>query len=393
MEKSSQDVDPLSSVEKARLGVEPFSSFEKLLSKGQRNRELESEQDSQLVRERILSEQRYSWLLWKESWSCAAQSRLSEAQSDLDRRVEIAKCWYCSLWNLDVAPTPRMELYQAHQLSDQLQREKGLSSEEIEMRNRAFQEDRAGDCQEIEEIRRICCAESDRARQLKYDEPPRKRKIIPLQWISLWFKLRNFKTKWTLWLMQKNLMILKLRAALDCPRSLSTHEYSESLRNDEPWFPRNSLRYFRKLWRRSICSRWTSRSTVRQIKEFDFVFLQIEATCYRQHCGTERRSDTRTAEIYKIPTPHFASTLSIWNPLYCTGGIGSKKSWKTRGMKSRTCISISSPTHVLTQDVLNHNVVDQRRGGGQISGWSYDFAVSRRAWLPWFWNAWCKDNF
>ena len=41
--------------------------------------------------------------------------------------------------------------------------------------------------------------------------------------------------------MQKNLMILKLRAALDCPRSLSTHEYSESQRNDEPRLPRNSL--------------------------------------------------------------------------------------------------------------------------------------------------------
>ena len=33
-------------------------------------------------------------------------------------------------------------------------------------RNRAFQEDRARDCQNIEELRRICCMESDRVTQL-----------------------------------------------------------------------------------------------------------------------------------------------------------------------------------------------------------------------------------
>ena len=35
------------------------------------------------------------------------------------------------------------------------------------MRNRNFQENRAKDCQAIEELRRICCDETDRARQLK----------------------------------------------------------------------------------------------------------------------------------------------------------------------------------------------------------------------------------
>ena len=64
----------------------------------------------------------------------------------------------------------RMELYQANQVSDQAQREKSWLCEELDMRNRAFQEDRARDIQEIEELRRICCAEADRARQLKYDE-------------------------------------------------------------------------------------------------------------------------------------------------------------------------------------------------------------------------------
>ena len=38
------------------------------------------------------------------------------------------------------------------------------------MRNRVFQEGRAKDCQEIETLRRICCEETDRARQLRIDD-------------------------------------------------------------------------------------------------------------------------------------------------------------------------------------------------------------------------------
>ena len=38
------------------------------------------------------------------------------------------------------------------------------------MRNRIFQEDHAKDCQEIEELRRICCEEAGGARQLRIDE-------------------------------------------------------------------------------------------------------------------------------------------------------------------------------------------------------------------------------
>ena len=64
----------------------------------------------------------------------------------------------------------RTELYQESQLTDQTRREKSWPSEELEMRNRSFQEDRARNCQEIEELRRICCAEAERARQFKYDE-------------------------------------------------------------------------------------------------------------------------------------------------------------------------------------------------------------------------------
>ena len=38
------------------------------------------------------------------------------------------------------------------------------------MRKRLFREHQAKDCQEIKELRRICCEESDRARQARIDE-------------------------------------------------------------------------------------------------------------------------------------------------------------------------------------------------------------------------------
>ena len=60
----------------------------------------------------------------------------------------------------------RLELYQANQWADQAQREKINLYGELEMRNRLCQESRAQNCQEIEELRRICCEETDRARQL-----------------------------------------------------------------------------------------------------------------------------------------------------------------------------------------------------------------------------------
>ena len=64
----------------------------------------------------------------------------------------------------------RMELYQANQLTDQTRREKSWLCDEVEMKNRAFQENHARSCQEIEELQRICCAEADRARQLRINE-------------------------------------------------------------------------------------------------------------------------------------------------------------------------------------------------------------------------------
>ena len=47
------------------------------------------------------------------------------------------------------------------------------------MRNRLFQEGRARDCQEIEELRRFCCEEEEKARQSRNDELSLKQERSP----------------------------------------------------------------------------------------------------------------------------------------------------------------------------------------------------------------------
>ena len=64
----------------------------------------------------------------------------------------------------------RFQQHQASRWADQAQRDKISLYGELELRNKLFQENHARDCQEIEELRRICCEEADRARQARIDE-------------------------------------------------------------------------------------------------------------------------------------------------------------------------------------------------------------------------------
>ena len=74
--------------EKSRRDVEPLSSFGTPLSNGKLNRDLESVPLTQMERERILSEQRDIYDFFEQTadqafqGECAAQTRISEAQSN-----------------------------------------------------------------------------------------------------------------------------------------------------------------------------------------------------------------------------------------------------------------------------------------------------------------------
>ena len=76
--------------------------------------------------------------------------------------------------------------------ADQAQREKINSCGELEMRNRLFQESRARNCQEIEEV---CCEETDRARQLRIDELSLQQERNPITVSQLLTQIQDFQNR------------------------------------------------------------------------------------------------------------------------------------------------------------------------------------------------------
>ena len=101
----------------------------------------------------------------------AAQNRLSEAEADMEIRRWEQKSSETALYETHQEPeSQRLQLHQANHWADQAQREKINLCGELEMRNRIDQESHTRTCQEIEEFRRICCEETDRARQARIDE-------------------------------------------------------------------------------------------------------------------------------------------------------------------------------------------------------------------------------
>ena len=63
------------------------------------------------------------------------------------------------------------------------------------MRNKLFQESRTRNCQEIEELRRICCEETDRARQIRIDEWSMQQDRIPTTVSLLLTQIQDLQNK------------------------------------------------------------------------------------------------------------------------------------------------------------------------------------------------------
>ena len=99
------------------------------------------------------------------------QQRLAEAEAEVE-----ARSW--EKRNSDIAfqeinqelESQRFQVHQASRWADQAQRSKISLYGQLELRNRLCQQNHATDCQEIEDLRRICCEETDSARQARIDE-------------------------------------------------------------------------------------------------------------------------------------------------------------------------------------------------------------------------------
>ena len=87
---------------------------------------------------------------------------------------------------------------------------------ELEIWNRLFRENEAKDCQEIEELRRICCEEADRARQARIDELSLRQERNPTTVSQLLTQIQDLQNKVnSLSDTREFFTILRQRAALE----------------------------------------------------------------------------------------------------------------------------------------------------------------------------------
>ena len=155
-----------SSTRKLVRGDETIASVEGTLSRGKRDRDLESAQ--------TLSERRnlHAHLEQKVELAvpgeCAAQKRLSGAEAEMDMRNWEPR-------NADIAlhetnrelESQRLE-HQASQWAIQAQREKIFF--ELDMREESSKKIAQDIAKKLRKLRRICCEETERARQLRIDD-------------------------------------------------------------------------------------------------------------------------------------------------------------------------------------------------------------------------------
>ena len=145
---------------------EPVVSVEESVSRGKRDR------DSNVVQKLKDREDLHKFLERNAEFAVrgekSAQKRLSEAEAAMEIRNWEKRNSDIALYETHQEfESHRLQLHQANQWADQAPREKINLCGDLEMRNRLFRKNRAKDCQEIEELRRLCCEETDRARQAR----------------------------------------------------------------------------------------------------------------------------------------------------------------------------------------------------------------------------------
>ena len=122
---------------------------------------------------------------------CTAQRRSSEAEADVDIRNWEQRDSDITLDETNRKLEPqRLELYQANQWVDEAQRENINLCGELEKTDSSKKV-----AKEIEELRRICCEETDRVRQLRICEFSMQQERNPTTVSQLWTQIHDLQKK------------------------------------------------------------------------------------------------------------------------------------------------------------------------------------------------------
>ena len=237
-----------------------------------------------------------------------ARTKLSEAQSELDRQEAKVQCADRALheWCIQLL-SQRMELYRANQTYGQSQREKSRFCTELEMKNRALQEDRMKSLNEIDEFKKMSCAETERAKPLSIDELSTQEKeskctvnhlMVQIQELQDWVNSLNNTREFfdpdptftvSLWVF--GVLVNWLAAILACSPIRGNH-----LIYQETFLPSEAPAAF-----------FGSLSSV-ALAPFEPVSLNTGRLFERANASE------RNPQNFAIPTPRSAKKFSTWNP-------------------------------------------------------------------------------
>ena len=206
--------------------------------------------------------------------------------------------------------------------------------------------------QEIDELKKMCFLEAERARQLSIDdfsiqggESQSTVNQLPVQ---------IKRQKWMLWTFPENSMILKRQAVLGYPSSQSAYEYSESSWNAQPrflpaacyteliWFVRT------RFWR-STCSRWTISSFLWNFKKSGISTMRARVSEHRKTWNPSGWTGKKYSTFCNNYTESCNEVLNLESLFSCKRSLSGKlNGWVTEEMVwRRHGRSSSSQTKVL----------------------------------------------
>ena len=142
------------------------------------------------------------------------QQKLCQAEAEVE--VE-SKNW--EKRNSEIAFREINKEFESLRWADQAQRDTISLYGELELTHWLFEEDHARDCQEIEELSRICCEETDQARKDLKNCLCNNRGILRL-WVRWWVKFGIYTINWIPRQMQESFTFLNQGASLERPTFL-----------------------------------------------------------------------------------------------------------------------------------------------------------------------------
>ena len=240
----------------------------------------------------------------------AARKRLTEAEPEMEIRRRELKSSEMALYEPHrELESQKLQLDLANDWADQPQREKINLCGGLDLRNRLYQESQVRTCHQIEALRRTCCEETSRVRELKIDEFCNKRGLL-LLWVDFLTHMQDLQNK-----------VISLSDAREfhdpetASRSGASHVLRQTLAIPSPrgtpgrdsGLPptaRNTMGTSGNVFWKLTCSRRTTLSSFRKFKEFCIIFSRIESWYYRKHYGTGERNETSAAQFVSTCTMH-----------------------------------------------------------------------------------------